>query len=89
MSTARIARCDVFTSQPLNGVCVRVVHVDDQNAIVKDVHVIYTPDAARQVAHNILVEADKVEALGEPTPELLTICAPNPEADRRRIRSYS
>jgi hypothetical protein len=83
------ARCDVETNRQLNGVLIRVVHFDDRGTIVNQTDVIYTPAIARDIARNLLAEADKVEALGGPSQELTALCVANPEADQRRIRGYS
>jgi hypothetical protein len=86
---ARHARCDVSDYKPLNGVLIRIVQFDDEDKIIADAHVIYTPEHARRVAHDLLTEADRVDATGGPTTELQTLCPSNPEADQRQIKKLS
>ena len=80
------SRCAVFTDTRFNGVCVRVTDLNDDGSIKSVASVVYTPTIARQVAHDILVEADKIDALGGPTADLSTFCVP---ASENKIRSGS
>ncbi len=73
MSTSR---CDTYVEWKLNGVCIRVVEFDDQSKQQSAASVVYTPELARQIARNLLFEADKVDAVGGATAELKALCAP-------------
>jgi hypothetical protein len=77
-----VARCAISTDKRLSGVCIRIAEVDDRNVVTNATSVVYTPAIARQVAHDILIEADKVDALGGPTPELTKLCIPSEQVQR-------
>ena len=66
----------VCTDKRFNGVCVRVTDLDDRGVPSSSASVVYTPALARELAREILIEADKVDALGGPTATLSTLCKP-------------
>ena len=75
------ARLSIETDPHYLGVCLRITELNERSEVVRSLSVVYTPAIARQVAQDIQLEADKVEALGGPTQELQDVCKP---ADKRR-----
>jgi hypothetical protein len=71
----KTSKCAVFTDKNKNGVCICVVNFEDQKEVSQG-SIVLTPAIARQIAHDILVEADKIDALGGPTEALKNICVP-------------
>ena len=71
----KTARCSASTDPRHRGVTICITQFDNQVA-TGSIYVTYTPALARQVAHDILVEADKADALGGPTKELEAVCGP-------------
>ena len=71
----KTARRSASTDPRHRGVTICITQFDNQ-VETGSIHVTYTPALARQIAHDILVEADKADALGGPTEALEAACGP-------------
>jgi|HubBroStandDraft_2_1064218.scaffolds.fasta_scaffold400380_2 hypothetical protein len=76
------SRCWVSMDAHYRGVHVGISEIDANGKAIKTISVVYTPALAREIANEILIHADKVDALGGPTAELSAICVPGTNVRR-------
>lgn len=82
-----ISRLSSYVDKNSNGVVIVIEMLDEKtHKVVNFASVMYTPEVARTVAHDIVVNSDKADALGGPTAELLAVCT---DKGGRRPKSAS